>query len=70
MERLTRVAALGTEGDEMKTCSHAYRCIHPCDDDECFLETLEEPDGPKTYMTKEQCDAFEEMITKEYREHP
>lgn len=40
-------------------CPHAHRCVHPCDADECFLETLEFPNGPLVKITKEQCDQFE-----------
>lgn len=29
-----------------KPCPHAVVCIHPCDVDECFLETIEQPNGP------------------------
>lgn len=43
-------------------CPHAHRCVHPCDADECFLETLEFPNGPLVKITKEQCDQFEEMM--------
>lgn len=49
----------------VKPCPHAHRCVHPCDDDECFLETIEQPNGPATPLTKEECDAFEDVIEKE-----
>ena len=49
-------------GRETKYCPHAHRCIHPCDEDECFLETIEEPNGPAVPLTKEHCDNFEAMV--------
>jgi hypothetical protein len=46
----------------MKPCPHAFRCVHPCDDDECFLETIERPNGPEIPLTEAQCDEFEEYV--------
>jgi hypothetical protein len=45
-----------------KSCPHAAFCVHPCDDDECFLETLEEPNGPAVPLTREQCVAFKRQL--------
>lgn len=46
----------------MKYCPHAHRCIHPCDLDECFLETLERPEGPFVKLTEEDCDKAEKQF--------
>ena len=46
---------------QAKYCPHAQRCVHPCDSDECFLETIEKPSGPDMKWTKEDCDRFESM---------
>jgi hypothetical protein len=51
----------------LKPCHHVHRCVHPCDADECFLETIEQPNGPVVALTKKQCDAFEKMIEDHFR---
>jgi hypothetical protein len=43
-------------------CPHAAWCVHPCDDDECMLETIEQPNGPATPLSKFQCEAFERAV--------
>lgn len=48
-------------------CPHAHRCVHPCDSDECFLETLGLPNGPLVKWTEEDCDDFEESVDAHIR---
>jgi hypothetical protein len=49
-------------------CPHAAWCVHPCDDDECMLETIARPNGPPTPLTKFQCEAFERAVQQHEEE--
>lgn len=52
---------------EERHCPHAAFCVHACDDDECFLETLEQPNGPEQPLTRAECEGFLRMIDEHER---